>query len=260
MTTPTPTPTLTLPFATAQRIAAGLLLGTSKDDTTPVLGGAQVTHDRIAATDRYIVAEARADDPEAFPHLTLDQREMHAAASGAALSTAFADGTPWRVARGIEDDDATPESEQAPDFIIPAEALTWATKITPASLRLGKALADQYLIRWTDDADKRTITAELLAPNGTTERSQAFDMLTGNFPPVHKITDSWTSATDAYTVGLPAKRVAAILSHIAKHDDSGRDAASALTLGDAASEHKMPPFVMTGAGMRFTVQPLALLG
>lgn len=223
--------TLMLPLITAQRVSAGLLLGASTDDVHPTLMGAMVRHDRIVSTDRYLISEILAED---LPALTGNQPIMYEAHRPIQESR-------WDMARG--------DSE---DYFIPNDALTWAVKITHNSLRMGKPLAENYLVEWVPDVEKRVVTAYLHAPDGTQERSQTFDVPGGNYPPVEKLTERWEPSLDAYEVGLPAKRMSAVLAFIAKHSDRP----AVFKLGSKGNEpYKSVPFRVTGAGVRFTLQP-----
>lgn len=222
-------PVLEIPLSVAIQSAAAMLTSASKDSVTPVLTVAHFDGAELWATDRYKVAR--------FP-------------------------LPTKPAK--DDDRLTLGSE----FLIPRAALEWVAKITPKSLRFKTPLATMtdsgYTIRYEHERPESqpvnrdnpgTVTASVVDMNGRTERSQAFDGVTGNFPPVARLFPAEDAQPAAMTQAFSPAYMIEILSYVKKYDQG---TPFKMTLyGDGTS--RVSPALIEGAGASFLLQPNLIL-
>ncbi|MBT2484790.1 hypothetical protein J7E28_08760 [Microbacterium sp. ISL-108] len=221
-------PVLEIPLSVAIQSAAAMLTSASKDDVTPVLTTAHFDGTHLNATDRYKVAR--------FEMPTKPASEEGRLTLGEA-------------------------------FLIPRAALEWVTKITVKSLRQSGILSGLYTIRYERESDPRgegyqnapgTVTVSVVDHAGKTERSQAFDGVVGNFPPVARLfpenpDEEVTTGTQAFN---PAY-MGVILAYIAKYSDRG--APFRFRVAQSNAGHKLAPALITGAGASFLIQPHLIL-
>lgn len=224
-----PLPALEVPLSVATQSAAAMLTSASKDDVTPVITAAHFDGAELWATDRYKVAR--------FPMPT----------------------------RPAKDDDRL---ELGSEFLIPRAALEWVAKIAPKSLRFKAALATMtdngYTIRYEHEHPESqpvnreypgTVTASVVDMNGKTERSQAFDGVAGNFPPVARLFPAEDAQPAAMTQAFNPSYMIEILNYCKKYGNSAPFKIT--TYGDGAN--RMSPALIEGAGASFLLQPNLIL-
>lgn len=217
-------PVLEIPLSTAIQSAAAMLTSASKDDITPILTAAHFDGADMIATDRYKVAR--------FPMPTKPATEDRRVTLGAA-------------------------------FLIPRAALEWVAKVTTKSLR-APHMVDTYTIRYeaTPDAKGRagvpgTVAVSVVDYAGKTERSQAFDGITGNFPPVARLFPGEDAQPAAITQAFNPAYMIEILNYCKKFSDRGAPFKMAF-YGDG-DQRKMNPALIEGAGASFLIQPNLIL-
>ena len=219
-------PVLEVPLSVAQPAAAAMLVGASKDYVRPILTGALWSNGRMIATDRYKVASY------AMP----TKKENHDYA---------------RLVLGA-------------DFLIPRAALEWVTKVVASKLRHAKgnpAVVAGCTVRYEEqsavDNGRGSLVASIIDYVGTVERSQAFDNLTGNFPPVGRILDEVLNAEPASDPGMQAfspKFMGEIMAYLTKFSGQATEPFK-LTLGESDKYGKAGPCLIQGAGAAFILQP-----
>lgn len=224
-------PSLTMPLADAILSAKALLNHASKDDITPVICTAAVLEldgkHYLVATDRYSFGRFRLD--------ILD----------------ILDGDPV-------------------GGMIPRAALEWVSKITVKGLRneYAAGLAPDnggYSIRyqWTDipDVPRGTDVEVAIIRDGKSERSQTFDGLEGNFPPVAKLwKDDTSEEAGQQQIILNHAAFTKIAADIALFHGKGHNGSARLNLTASTNPNRPGPVQYTlgqGAGERWTaaIQP-----
>lgn len=207
-------PTVTMPLGIGIQSAAAMLTSASKDDVTPVLVSAYFTGTELQATDRYKIAR--------FPMPTETED-----ANDASLIL----GSP---------------------FLIPRDALVWASKVILKSLRFGTSRGKSegnYSLKYErtgDDHQPGTVTVSVVDPRGEVERSQAFDGVIGNFPPVEKLFPTEFAPVDE-PVGFNPDFMAVLMGYFSKY--GGKEPFTLQLQGDRR------PAMMAGAGATFVLMP-----
>lgn len=205
---------LEIPLPVAVQSAAAMLTSASKDEDTPVLTSAHFDGTELVATDRHKVAR--------FPLPTTVEEERRLVLGGA--------------------------------FLIPRDALEWAAKLVARSLRhKGAPLDGGYTVRYERDADANTVSVAVIDAFGKVERSQAFEGVTGNFPPVSRLFGQ-EPATSGKTQGFSPAFMGVILAYCSKF--GGRDPFK-ITLNETPSGLASPALI-EGAGAMFLLQPNTL--
>lgn len=216
-------PILEIPLSVAMQSAAAMLTSAAKDsEVTDVIKSARFDGAELFATDRYKVAR--------FPMPTQPAAEDRRLTLGAA-------------------------------FLIPRAALEWVTKITTKSLRAPR-MVDSYTIRYEQEdsshaGDGGTLTASVVDYAGKTERSQAFDNVTGNFPPVARLFPAEDAQPAAMTQAFSPEYMIEILNYCKKFSDRG--APFKMTTYGNEGTNKMQPALIEGAGASFLLQPNLIL-
>lgn len=217
---------LQIPLETAIKASAAMLVAASKDEMTRTIMGAKFTGTHLVATDRYRVA-----------HMEMPEDEQ---------------------------DESKPQTRKGEEFLIPRAALEWVTKITPKSLRWKNYPATAlYTVRFEEDGD--TLTASVIDLSGRVERSQVFDGLTGNYPPVERLVVTVLEGRDAEIqaapVNLNAALLTGILQFVHKYGDNDANGSSCakFTLTKTENPHKQGPVLIEGAGVSFLLQPNLLV-
>ena len=159
----------TYPLADAVTAASAVLPHVSKDDVTPVITTALVSCDAWVATDRFTVGRYAITRPHEGPLADIAEN-------------------PNRI-------------------MVPREAVEWVAKIALKKLRQWPAAG--YALTISQDMEELEgghlregdVTVSIVL-GGKVERSQSFEPVRGNFPPVERIIENWKPATDVAVQSL----------------------------------------------------------
>lgn len=215
--------TLTMPLADALLASKALLNHVSTDKVTPVITQAAIVEHN---DNRYLVAT----DRYSFGRFLLGR-----------------------------DDTFTGD----PGQMFPRDALTWVSKINVKQLRKGWLLASPltdggYGIRftWTPGEGHGGIPMELdvaIIVSDKVERSQTFDVASGNYPPVVRLWRDDDQETHAATnVALSATSLSKIASDVALFES--RDASAVLQFDAKEGKHGPVQYTL-GKRWQAAVQP-----
>lgn len=133
------------------------------------------------------------------------------------------------------------EVEGDQPILIPRDLLLWVGKLKPTS---------HEKVRIT--VGERTITAEVVSESGHASASQVAERVVGNFPPVARLFDAWSSATDAGPVGLSPKLLKQLLMPLAV---AFKTDPLTFELGQSEHEYKSAPVRITKGPVKILVQP-----
>lgn len=220
----TRTQTVTLPLEVAIEAFAAVLPHASTDAVTPILCSVQLVpaDDAVTlyATDRYTVGRFT------VPLLTSDV-------------------------------DAMPATDHAEPFNIPTEAATWIAKTVTKTLRHANG-AVAYAVVIEDDAEAKTVTVSLVPElTGKPERAQAFERVTGNFPPVSRLFPEDEGAMPD-VIGLSPQMLSRVIGYATKYHRRAPIRFSGTAQRDTGSA-KMSPILASIGGLTALIQPNLLL-
>lgn len=207
---------LEVPLMVAIRSAAAMLTCISKDAVTEVLTVAFFSGTELFATDRYKVARF-----------------------------------PMPIAPGNDNERLT----LGEPFLIPSDALTWVSKLTLRSLEYGRGPAltvvDRgYTVRYERDAAATVVTASVVNMFGVVERSEAFEGMTGNYPPLQRLFDR-SPALDTDPQMFDPAFLGPVLAYCAKH--GGKTVPVGVTMYAPTRAGGAPAMLVEGAGASFLI-------
>lgn len=228
-----PQATITIPLEEALEAFAAVLPHAPKDNVTPIICAVRIEDNHLVATDRYTVGT-----------FELSTIEAHA------------------------------------PFTVPREVAEYIVKITAAGLRSGKNAAQTYALRITGTPKEVT---EYSRTEGTTEtlveilplyfdgkgefigtdstehkveRSQAFDGLVGNFPPVRRLLAGFEEAENATPVSLGPVHLEKVTGYAKKWH---KNAAIRFTMSETSNPNKPGPVKAEIGKLTALIQPNLLL-
>ena len=233
-TSTTTTTRLRFPLHDAIAAASATLPHTSKDDSTPIITAIQVGRDRWVATDRFTVGVWAVSRPEEHDVHSLTEEEREG------------DG---------------------PTITVPRDAVEWIAKIVASKLRQGKnysAVLD-YELRISQDtttthgAWDHTTTGDVvleIVHGGKVERSQAFESIVGNFPPVLRLVNDWKPASELTPISVDPAHLEKVTTFARR---SEKHAPVTMELGLGPSPEKPGPMRITFGQLTALVQPNLIL-
>lgn len=221
--------TLTFPLAEAIAAFSAVLPHASKDDMRPVICAAMVTHEYVIATDRYSVGR-------------------------------------WTWHTGIQpnvSDDvklAQAANNLTTEIVIPCEAVEWVTKIALAKLRhtsgnssFGVNLYALTITKTVSEDHKVQDDITLaITFSGKVERSQAFDVMVGNYPPVNRLLEDWEPADNAVPVGIEPSRLERVTTFAKR---TYKEQPVKMEIGKTSNPSKPGPMRLTIDQLTAIIQP-----
>ena len=231
-TTTTTTTRLRFPLHDAIAAASATLPHTSKDDVTPIITAVRVGRDRWVATDRYTVGVWEVSRPE--------EHDVHS----------------------LTEEERT-EDHAAATILIPRDAAEWIAKIVASKLRFSRSrstLLDYELrvsqeVTTTHGAWDHTTTGDVVLEivwGGKVERSQAFEDVVGNFPPVLRLVNDWKPAESVTQISIDPAHLEKVTAFARRQK---KFAPIKIELGLGLSPEKPGPMRITFGQLTALVQP-----